>query len=359
VPGGAVPGGAVTSDTVTSDTVTSDTVTSGPNLPPPGRDRVRFATYNTFNLFLEDAAPGAQRYAMVVEIIEGLGADVLAVQEIRAATQDEAEKRLRQLADDTGFRCVVPRPGGGEDTALAGGGHGFHCGLLWREGIEPVPGSVRRFGARHFWHSLVDVGLEVGGRMIRHASHHAAPFGRQLRAMQNEVLVSVLTNPPGGPPTIVGADWNTESADRFRNPETGGWELYESYDPYAGRDWFDYMVYQCDWDYDASGRRRHWVDRRPGDVLWSGGLFDAAAALRAPWRPTTGHHPDDPYGAHGVSRRIDAVRVTHHLLGALAAYHVADSPLARAASDHLPVAVDYTPSRVAASPASGQPGGAS
>ena len=193
------------------------------------------------------------------------------------------------------------------------GSRGFHCGLLWRGGIEPVPGSLRTLGRGHFWHSLATVTLEVGGHQVRHAAFHATPFGRLLRADQNERLVAMLTGPRGSLPLLVGADWNTESADRVRDPETGRWVLYEPRDPYAGVPWFDDMLYQCEWDYDERGERQHRADRRPGDVLWAGGLHDAAAVLRAPWQPTVGHHPYDRYGAAGISRRIDAIRVTRHV----------------------------------------------
>jgi len=156
----------------------------------------------------------------------------------------------------------------------------------------------------------------------------------------------MLAGPRGSLPLLVGADWNTESADRVLDEESGRWVLYEPGDPYAGVAWIPDMIYQCEWDYDEHGRRRHRADRRPGDVLWAGGLHDAAAVLRAPWQPTAGHHPDDRYAGAGISRRIDAVRVTTHLLGALRAYHVTDTDLTRQASDHLPVTVEYDPAAV-------------
>ena len=69
-------------------------------------------------------------------------------------------------------------------------------------------------------------------------------------------------------------------------------------------------------------------------------------ALRAPWQATVGHHPDDSYGRHGISRRIDAIRVTTHVLGALRGHVVEDTELTRRASDHLPVTVEYLPSAI-------------
>ena len=311
-------------------------------------DTVLFATYNLLYLFEDDSPAGREHYRLVVATIRGLGADVIAVQEIRAPDAQTAGQRLRQLAGDCGLSCLVPGAGGGAgQAALAVGAHGFHAGLMWREGIEPVAGSLRAYGAGDFWHSLACVTLDVGGPLVRHAAHHATPFGRQLRADQNERLVAALTGGPDGLPVLVGADWNTECADRVRDPDSGDWVLYEPRDPFATVTWFGDLLYQCEWDYDQRGRRRHRADRRPGDVLWAGGLHDAAAALRAPWQATAGHHPGDPFGARGIWRRIDAVRVTGEVLSALRAHHVDGGDLARQASDHLPVTVEYLPSAIA------------
>ena len=323
---------------------------------------VRFGTYNLLDLFAADTAEHQRHYETVTGVIRELDADVLAVQEILAPDAGTAARRLRQLAGDVGMNCEVPVPGGPGDSggsggsvgsggagasgggdgsseaAIAFGGHGYHVGLMWRDGIEPVPGSLRCYGARDFWHGLALLTLDVGGPLIRHGSFHASPFCRRLRADQNERLVAAVTRPRGEPPVLVGADWNTESADR--RPDG---TLYEPADPYAGVDWFADLIYQCQWDYDEQGRRRHRADREPGDVLWAGGLHDAAAVTGAAWQATTGHHPDDVYGAHGVRRRIDAVRVTGALVPALRTHRVIDTRQARSASDHLPVLVEYDP----------------
>jgi len=307
-------------------------------------DSVFFTSYNLLDLFADDSHAGRQHYETVVGVIRSLDPDVLAVQEILAPDGTAAARRLRHLADDTGLRCEVPIPGAGAEAALAGGGHGYYVGLMWRDGIEPRPGSLRGHGGRDFWHGLAVVTLDVGGIPIRHGAFHASPFCRALRADQNERLVAAITRPAGAPPALIGADWNTECADRIL--VAGRWELYEPADPYAGLDWFADLIYQCQWDYDEQGRRRHWADRRPGDVLWAGGLHDAAALTRADWHPTVGHHPDDIYAAHGVRRRIDGIRVTAELAAALRAHHVTDTTQAREASDHLPVTVEYLPAMI-------------
>jgi endonuclease/exonuclease/phosphatase family metal-dependent hydrolase len=304
---------------------------------------VRFGTYNLLDLFAADTAEHQRHYETVAGVIAGLDADVLAVQEILAPDAETAARRLRQLADDTGLNCELPGPGAssGSEAAIAFGGHGYHVGLMWRDGIEPVPGSLRCYGGRDFWHGLALLTLDVGGALIRHGSFHASPFGRRLRVDQNERLVAAVTRPRGEPPVLVGADWNTESADR--RPDG---TLYEPGDPYAGLEWFADMIYQCRWDYDEHGRRRPQADREPGDVLWAGGLHDAAAVTGATWQPTTGHHLSDAYGVRGVSRRIDAVRVTGELIPALRTHRVIDTARTRSASDHLPVLVEYHPSAV-------------
>jgi endonuclease/exonuclease/phosphatase family metal-dependent hydrolase len=299
---------------------------------------VLFTTYNLLNLFADDSPAGREHYETIVSVIRSLDTDVLAVQEIIAPDGPTAARRLRRLADDAGLRCEVPSAEAGHEAALAVGGHGYHVGLMWRDGIEPLQDSLRCRGAGHFWHGLAVVTLDVGGTLVRHGAFHATPFGRALRTDQNERLVAAVTRPAGEPPALIGADWNTECADRILSGE-----LYEPADPYAAVAWFADLIYQCQWDYDEQGRRRHWADRRPGDVLWAGGLHDAAALIGADWHPTTGHHPDDVYGAHGVRRRIDGIRVTGPLADAVRAHGVLDTRQAQSASDHLPVTVEYLP----------------
>jgi endonuclease/exonuclease/phosphatase family metal-dependent hydrolase len=312
-------------------------------------DSVQFASYNVLDLFDADTEPEQDRYGRVCEVIRGLDADVVAVQEIRAQQAENARARLRQLAADVGMQCAVP---GTDDnaarTALAAGSRGYHCGLLWRAGIEPVPGSFRESRVGRLWHSAGWLTLDLGGVKVRHGTFHASPFGRRLRADQNELLLAMLrSGPERAVPLLIGADWNTESADRVQDEATGDLILYEPTDPFADVAWFDGLIHQCQWEYDWRGRRRHWADRRAGDVLFAGGLLDAAALLRAPWQPTVGYYAEDGYGTRGILRRIDAIRVTRQVAPALRAYHVADTPLARGASDHLPVSVEYVPAQIA------------
>lgn len=318
-------------------------------VPRTSPDAVLFTSYNAYDLFLDGSPAGQERYQLVIDTIREAGPDVLAIQEVRAADSATARQRLGQLAADTGLRCLVPGPDGGAGRpALAVGSHGYHVGLLWRAGIDPVPGSLQ-VRSQDFWHGLATVVLDVGGRRVRHGSYHAPPFGRRMRADESELLLAAITRSGGPLPALVGGDWNAESADRVP-AATGGWQLYEPGDPYAGVSWFPDMAYQCDLTYDETGQPRHRVDRSAGEVLWAGGLYDAAAALQAPWQPTTGHHPGDAYAQRGVRRRIDVVRVTGEVVGALRAHRVEDSTRARLASDHLPVSVEYLPAAIGGSP---------
>jgi endonuclease/exonuclease/phosphatase family metal-dependent hydrolase len=291
---------------------------------------IRFATYNLLDLFATDSRDERDRYARVVEVIRSLDVEVLAVQEIVAADVDTAGAGLMRLADDCGLSCFY-EPG---RPAIGAGRQRFHVGLLWKPELTVVPGSFRAYGAADFWHALVKITFDVGGRAITHASHHATPFGRRMRADQMERVVAVMTRPEGRPPALIGADWNCVAADRTA---TGS---YYDPDPYADGDWYEDLIYQARWWYDADGRRHHHADREAGEVLYAGGLADAAAALDAPWQPTSGlWTPPGPYGP----RRVDAIRVTSELVPALRAIHVNSSPLAIRTSDHLPVGVSYDP----------------
>jgi endonuclease/exonuclease/phosphatase family metal-dependent hydrolase len=306
---------------------------------------VTFSTYNVLDLFAGNPDAGPDHYAKVVEAIRLLATDVLAVQEIRAPDLETGRLRLRQLAADTGLNCLASGRDGERVPALGYGPRGYHVALLWRDGIDPLPGTFAS-RSRDLWHALAWVTLEVGGLALRHASYHATPFGKKIRADQNEILVATLARPDTRRPTLVGADWNGDSADRVWDGRTGTWRLYEPGDPYAGVEWFEDLVYQCEWDYDERGVRRHRVDRSAGEVLWAGGLHDAAAVVGAPWQPTTGHHPSDPYGTRGIRRRIDAIRVTGEVVPALRSCRVTETALTREASDHLPVTAEYLPAKI-------------
>jgi endonuclease/exonuclease/phosphatase family metal-dependent hydrolase len=306
---------------------------------------VRFTSYNTLDLGAPGWPRGREHYRRVAGVITSLRPDVLAVQEIRGPTPLRARQLLRLLARDTGLTCEVPAADDGEpEVALATGSRGYHCGLLWRPEIPVLPGSFRESGPGTLWHCAGWATFRPGGQLVRHASFHATPFGRELRAEQNtRLLTLLLSGPDGGLPLLVGADWNGESADLRPAESSGAPELYEPGDPFAAASWRADMIHQCQ---PETGGARHRVDRSAGQVLLDGGLTDAAAALAAPWQPTCGHYPGDGYGSQGIRRRIDAIRVTGQVLPALRSHHVTDTALARRASDHLPVTVEYDPAAI-------------
>jgi endonuclease/exonuclease/phosphatase family metal-dependent hydrolase len=310
---------------------------------------VLFASYNTLDLGQSRLPRGREHYRQVVDVIAGLRPDVLAVQEIRGASAPQARQWLRLLARDTAMTCEVPAPEGSEpQVALAAGSRGYHCGLLWQPGLAAVPGSFRESGPGVLWHCAGWVTFRLGGKLVRHASFHATPFDRELRAQQNSLLLTLLSaGPEGSLPLLIGADWNAESADLVAAGAAGPPVLYEPGDPFAGVPWRADMIHQCCVEPDAeSGTSRHRVDRTAGQVLVAGGLTDAAAALGAPWQATCGHYPGDGYGSQGIMRRIDAIRVTRQVVPALRSHQVTDTTLARSASDHLPVSVSYDPAAI-------------
>lgn len=309
---------------------------------------MRFGTYNLLNMYASDSREQTARYERVHTVIQSLDVDVLAVQELIADGDDKAVlagRRLSQLAEATGLRCEHT-PG---KPAVAVGNHRFHAALLWRDGITPA-GGWGSYAGVNVWHSLALLHLDVGAtRPIKVGSFHATPFGKNRRADEAERVLAAMTRPAGGPPGIIGGDWNAISADRVFEPgwvdEDGGqldrWRHYDD-DPYATSDWHPDFVYQCeivDDEYDGMS----WAaDRRPGAILAHGGLRDVAAELRAPWQTTVGYWEDDPYG----QRRIDIIRTTAEVVPALRGYEVADTPMARIASDHLPVTCVLDPAAI-------------
>jgi Endonuclease/Exonuclease/phosphatase family len=319
----------------------------GDDLPNP--PAVRFVTYNAQNLFENRNLRAQQHYRKVVELIRGLNPDVLAIQELRGQAQI-AKNYLRVLAHDSGMKCEIPSGGRGNPaTALALGSHGFHSGLLWRAGTDVLPGSFGESGLGRLWHSAAWATFRFGDRLVRHASFHATPFDREVRTRENADLLALLAQGSGGDlPLLIGGDWNAESADLVADETSDAQVLYEPGDPFADVPWQEDMEHQCLFADDPDGTRRHWVDRSAGEVLLQGGLHDVAAVLRAPWQATTGHFAGDGYGAIGIRRRIDAIRVTADVIPALRAYRVIDNDHAKQVSDHLPVIVRYVPADIAA-----------
>lgn len=294
----------------------------------------RFATYNLMDMFAGDDQ--AARYAQVAEVVAGLRADVVAVQELTAATQPVAEAQVARLAEMTGMTATVTAGGQRPVHAAGAGGNRFAVGLLWRNSpaIVARPDTLRVYGAASFFHSLVKLTLTVDGAPITFASWHACPIGKYRRADEAERVISAIGR---AGPALLGCDGNTIGYATVTAAD-GTRQFYDD-DPYAKRPWQPGFVHTCTWEDDAGVIRSHHADRAAARILAAGGLHDVAPTLGERWAPTAGHHPDD---ALGMDRRLDYVHATTDLLSRLIAYEVVDTALARTASDHLPAVATWT-----------------
>jgi endonuclease/exonuclease/phosphatase family metal-dependent hydrolase len=203
-----------------------------------------FASYNTLDLFKHDNADERVRHGRVIQVIRDLDVDILAVQEVAAPDADRAGQRLRDLASAVGMRCHHA-PG---RVAVGVGPVGLHVGLLWRDGLDVVAGSFRAYPDGRFRHNLATLTVDIDGRQVRHASYHAPPFGRTTRADEAEWVASVLTRPPGRPPGLVAAGWNTPGDDR--NADGSHYDP----DPYTDQPWHPDLIHQTRGLTDARGR---------------------------------------------------------------------------------------------------------
>ncbi|SDZ50764.1 Endonuclease/Exonuclease/phosphatase family protein [Saccharopolyspora shandongensis] len=301
---------------------------------------LRIGTWNIYeyaraNTYRDKQA--ADRYALVRKAIAELECDLLMLQEICAGPH-----ALLEIAEETGMSCRYKQPWwdeeGGEPgrSAIAGTKPraDFHVGLLWNpSAITPYTDTFRAYDGE-FWHNLASLAFDVDGVLLRAASYHGNPFGREKRIDEAERVVSALTRPYGQFPLgIVGADWNSVSDDRVPGAD-GSWQHYHP-DPYTDRPWVEPFIYQCLWDIDdATGLPTNWrADRRPGTTLWSAGLRDTAALVNKPWHRTVGHFDHADMG----DRAIDGHRVTPALAPAVVDHEVIENDRTRGASDHLPV----------------------
>jgi len=286
--------------------------------------RLRFGTYNLFNLGQLASREERERYDLLVQVIRGMDADVLAVQEIIGKDPEEAAAVLRRLADDTGMSCEATRASSTvPEPALGSSHHKFHLGLLWRPGFEPLPGTLWTCrGGVDFWHAMTtavfDAGTGTAGR-VRLGSYHADPFRPPQRLSEAyRVLSAFQDGLPGG----IGADWNEISADRrptgaYFDPDTLPGQTHRK------------VRYQARFDPD-NPTASPVSDRAATTLLLQqpGGLLDTAAVADVPWLPTTGHWIDaggrrESFGP----RRIDTLRVTADLAPAVREHTTHGGPL--------------------------------
>jgi hypothetical protein len=113
------------------------------------------------------------RHRLVVSVVKTLG-DVLLVQELYGGDDGQAGATLRQLADATGMRCEIAP---GAYAAVAGGRleASLGLGILWRDGIEPVPGTWRTVSEGRLCH-----GGELPRRAVRRGAHARTGRARGL-----------------------------------------------------------------------------------------------------------------------------------------------------------------------------------
>lgn len=292
---------------------------------------IRLVSVNTFNLYGSASLAEQARHAAVEDLIRGLNADIIAVQEIVArepvtsggpSKRDAAAEQVRRLADAVDRRCELD----GTPVFALGGGH-HHVALLWRDGIVPVPGTVGRFerDPAGMWHSLVTAVVDLGGARLRVGSVQLSPFdqgwghrdaGQILRALQSDTV-----------PGLVGGDFNGIGAT-----EVAGYDGYFNYDPTPYRTdvpWHPDFAYQ----HDDDGQLDRRVARRLERV---GRMRDCARIAGAPWAPTSGHHPGD---AH-PPRRVDRWYASHHFPDdAITAYRVLSPDDVGDATDHAPIEI--------------------
>jgi endonuclease/exonuclease/phosphatase family metal-dependent hydrolase len=282
---------------------------------------LRFASVNAYNLYAD--AADESRYKQMEALIRDLDADIIAVQEIISAGVGPQQKRpgavrgLRRLAAAVDRHCEV-----GGEPAVAVGGIIHHTGLLWRDGITPVPGSLHaltREGAG-MWHCAISAVFDFAGQPVRIGSVQLSPFDLAWSTSDVSQLLRVFNS--GHAPGLLGGDFNCVAAS---DP-----------DPYEGVPWHPDHAYQLT---DTGA-----VDRRPAHRLEAehlGRMRDCARLVGTEWTATTGHHPVD----HNPPRRLDRWYATHNLSPeAVTGYKVIDHDAVGDTTDHLPVIVEVDPS---------------
>ncbi|WP_280422801.1 hypothetical protein [Nocardia carnea] len=185
---------------------------------------VTLMSVNALNLYGSDTAAEQQRFAGLEALIRARNPDVIAVQEIISTGEAEAAAAQRPIPttqDKTpgaiaGLRRLAEAVG--RDWSVAGepavavGGIIHHTGLLWRDGIEAVPGTLHpltRDGAG-MWHCAIAAVFDFGGPKARIGSVQLSPFDQTWARMDTSQLLRVfnrddtryLFRGPGTGPTV-------------------------------------------------------------------------------------------------------------------------------------------------------------
>ncbi|GAA1982884.1 endonuclease/exonuclease/phosphatase family protein [Amycolatopsis minnesotensis] len=309
---------------------------------------ITMVSVNAYNLYGSTDPDQQARFRRLEALIRDIDADVVAVQEVVARDPEQpsgkskaeaAARAVRHLADAVDRHCDAE---GAPVLALGGGIH--HTALLWRAGIEVVPGTVGRFQRDNagMWHSLVTAVFDLGGTKVRVGSVQLSPFDQAWGwSDANQILRAMHRD---GIPGLLGGDFNGIGAQQVATGDGDRWYDLNPY-IYHGKfaiPWHPDHAYQ----FDDKGELDRRVARRLENV---GRMRDCALITDTPWQATTGHHPADQH----PRRRIDRWYATHHLPdNAVKAIRVLGQDQVGASTDHLPVEVDLDTDAVAAATAS-------
>lgn len=311
----------------------------------------RLANLNAYKL--THSTIGTSPWQARVTTIREIKPDFLALQEVRVDESRppsewaaEASAIIQQLAAECGLTATTLRSDGVPGpTAMANNAHrGWYTALLWNpESVKPVSGSFRPYGAPDFWHGFTTMAFDVGAaEPVTVGSYHGDPIRVGWRLNEAYRIKSAFRTTGGAKPGFVLGDFNALSAATVPGPD--GQPRYYDEEPYCEQD-HDDLEYQL---LPGTIGGEQLADRRQSEALLRKGyMVDAAAHLGAPWEPTVGHWEDgrgdpDPWGP----RRIDLILASRSVAPALTGYQAHHSAAAEEASDHLPVYVDFDPSKI-------------
>lgn len=277
---------------------------------------VTLMSVNALNLYGSDAPAEQKRFHGLEALIRARNPDVIAVQEIISTGKAEAKAAgraistaqdkapgaiagLRRLAEETGRNWNLS----GTPT-VAVGGIAHHTGLLWRDGIEAMPGTLHPLMREDagMWHCAIAAVFDIGGQKVRIGSVQLSPFDQTWARMDTSQLLRVFNR--DDIPGFLGGDFNGIGAQQIVRGD--GYVWYDR-DPYLGRfapPWHPDHAYQLGDD--------GLVDRQAATRLEHpriGRMRDCALITGTEWIPTTGFYSKDMH----PERRIDRWYATHHV----------------------------------------------
>lgn len=268
---------------------------------------ITLMSVNALNLYGSEVPAEQTRFRGLEALIRARNPDVIAVQEIISTGEDQKAKRpgavagLRRLAEAVGRHWQVA-----EEPTVAVGGIIHHTGLLWRDGIEPVPGMLHpltREGAG-MWHCAIAAVFDFGGPKARIGSVQLSPFDQTWARMDTSQLLRVFNRDDN--PGFLAGDFNGLGSQQVICGD--GYEWYDR-NPYIyggkfGVPWHPDHAYQLDNDGN--------VDRQAAVRLEHpriGRMRDCALLTGTEWIPTTGFFSKDMH----PDRRVDRWYATHHV----------------------------------------------